>query len=112
MDGFKRGDRVDITAKNIEIHQVDTDGTLWYVVPANTALYRIPPDATVTRSDPEHWPPVPGDVWVDREGDAWIVTDRDGPTEMVTAGAHSGRPDDVLTEYAPLRLIHRPGVDL
>lgn len=42
------------------------------------------PPAALDRRKPKHWPPKPGHIWEDRDGDRWICTTMTGDGSYLT----------------------------
>lgn len=123
------GDVVDITIRGVTVEgpvsadrlayrvQHETDGSVQFLVPAG-AKYSA--RVTIERQAPAEWPPMVGDVWLDRDGDEWLAFRRaerydgarltDGArTEMVRAvereiGHGNPRPDRFLANHGPVTL--------
>ena len=68
-------------------------------------------DFTVTRRDPENWPPVKGDVWASDKESWFARQDEDIFAKTYLYRATSGRgmelTEDVLRAFPEIRLVYR-----
>lgn len=127
MNGrYLTGEIVDITIKGARIaghHRPNADPGILEIIPQGTkepVYIPLPADGIeVERVAPPAWPPLPGDLWTDREGRPWFafdVADHDevepvrvlfqGPS-VHDFGSHKD-PDEVNQRYGPMSLTHRP----
>jgi hypothetical protein len=60
---------------------------------------------------PEHWPPLLGDVWQDREGRRWAAfRDRDTSYLECLAMPADDSAEEIDRVYGPMTLVSRPDV--
>jgi hypothetical protein len=117
---FREGDRVDITVKGASVDGVATDLNLLVInltpdAPGGSAQALDLPlaeNVTVEHASPAEWPPLPGDLWRDHDGDVWLVCMiGDGEVSALTmicaAGAADRSPEQLLTKFGPPTLVHR-----
>ncbi|HEY4377531.1 MAG TPA: hypothetical protein VGM93_10240 [Acidimicrobiales bacterium] len=69
---------------------------------------------TVTRTAPAEWPPQPGDIWEDKDGDEWAAALQWGGEDVVlfstdVSGSIWTDFEKMATEAGPLKLIRRRG---
>lgn len=119
MSSFKPGEIVDITIKGARVEWANsTDMNVWAVdeVDPDTGvnlgeqitISHAAENVTIERVAPAEWPPRPGDLWRDGEGDVWFaVEDRDGDVHFRATGDTYAPTDWAAKHYAPLTLVHR-----
>lgn len=132
MNQFEAHEYVDITIPRARVIKVDCPGddvflSVVYGENNHLATIRIEDAITITRVAPAEWPPRPGDLWRDREGELWFTArhwpDYDDPKDSkgvnaegwrpVMVPVHLGeqgspwRPEDVLQPAGPFTLVHR-----
>jgi hypothetical protein len=124
------GDVVDIAIRGVTVQTIrDGDEVIEIRIEhtdAGTQVFTLPagapyaPHITIERQAPAEWPPMVGDVWLDRDGDEWLAFRRaerydgtritEGPRlEMVRAveqaiGHGNPRPDRFLANHGPVTL--------
>jgi hypothetical protein len=64
---------------------------------------------------PEHWPPLPGDIWQDKDGNRWTCsaeqhTANGRPYLVCLAFTADDSADEINRKYGPMRLVYRPDV--
>lgn len=122
MSDYKPGEIVDITIRGARVLANGTDDLgrpfLEFTHGEQNVLAAVERDdhaVTIERVTPAEWPPQPGDLWRDSDGDVWfaygLVFDGDGLKALRCAnGAKVLGPwgsDDVNQQYGPLVLVHR-----
>lgn len=116
MSEFKPGEIVDITIKGARVDgwvPETSELTVESTADANselTAFDLTSDQITVERVAPAEWPPRPGDLWRDREGDVWFaVEDEDGTITMVcqVTACVSRPPDEFMRTLDPLTFVYR-----
>lgn len=133
MTDYQPGEIVEITIRGARVDRLDSaknqrfmvgdDDELWLALPLSEAV-------TIERFAPAEWPPQPGDVWLDRDGNPWFgcwycldpdspdpawvpFVDSDGAAIAVlnqTAGpmgAGPERPEWLVQQRGPLTLAYR-----
>ncbi|GAA3223021.1 hypothetical protein [Actinocorallia longicatena] len=124
MADFQVGEVVDITIKGVRFlaPAEDEGGSVVIRAADGTEGWIMPPQAEIARVAPAEWPPQPGDLWRDRDGDTWhgvLVDDNDTVDEPYTvlgAGRSSKNnaveePGQILEWHGPLALVHREQQD-
>lgn len=126
---FQPGEIVDITIKGARVEEpTDDQGNLEFTYSGDEGLVSfegvvvpLADAVTVERVAPAEWPPRPGDLWRDRDGDAWyalLVDDDDMADEPYVIlrpsrsskdpGLHfQGDNERIITWHGPLTLAHR-----
>ena len=109
MSEFRKGEHVRATIEG-PVTQ-DALGSI-YVDVGDVGAVEIPkvaPRVTIERVAPADWPPRPGDLWRDRDGEIWFVV-----THMDHSGPHLRASDDsiapadyIARHFGPLTLVHR-----
>lgn len=132
MTGYQPGEIVDITIRGARIEAEYEDGLTVDIAPENPSAMPVDlpwgPDLAVERRAPAEWPPQPGDLWRDRNGDLWFGcrycadpddnADWEGcnddgwrtvltPSDGGPYGNSSKRPDAVNQQFGPMALVHR-----
>ena len=113
MSDFKPGEMVDITIKGARVVRSDECGVTVDFAPADEFATHVSfpwgPDLLVERVAPAEWPPQPGDLWRDHDGNLWFVLDRpDHSTPHFRSPADSIAPGDyIAAHHGPLTLVHR-----
>lgn len=118
MSVFQLGEIVDIAIQGVRIHEQHPNGSVTISADAHDggpAHWPMPPEAVIIRRAPAEWPPVPGDLWRDRNGAAWFAADVHDSAEtdepkIVMVFAHEDYRvtfDQVNQSYGPLKLVHR-----
>lgn len=132
MSTYQRGEivRITLTASVVEEGQATRDGgcpfrqLLVYCGTGDSErMLSIDVDApglVIERVAPAEWPPQPGDVWKDRDGDAWFgveVDDDDAsdgsyvvlqPVKTSKRGGIFNADLSAINErHGPMRLVHR-----
>lgn len=106
---FQPGEIVDIAIRNVRyvstnewFHTVEgTEGPTFQVLVNQSVL---------TRVAPKEWPPQPGDVWTDRDGDGWFTfNNASGDIQFIAASGGRYGEDNLLKTLGPLRLVRRRG---
>lgn len=69
--------------------------------PATDTAMSVLPDEM-----PEHWPPIHGDVWEDKDGDPWLA-ESNGTLVRLCKPPADDSPAEILRAYGPLRLRSR-----
>lgn len=108
MGVFRHGETVDIAIKGVTIAESDPWGV--HIVDEHGRKYQMPPQAAITRADPEGWPPMGGDLWRDKDGVLWFCRlDDDHGLYLVasTDGYHGASPLALSQTRSPLVLVHR-----
>lgn len=131
MSEFKPGEIVDITIKGARIEWANsTDMNVWAVdeVDPDTGvnlgeqitISHTAENITVERVAPAEWPPRPGDLWRDHDGDVWfcrawqaedkwrtgLVCARRVPGKSAILGG-SMSAAQVQDRHGPLTFVHR-----
>jgi hypothetical protein len=117
---FRKGDLVDFTVRGARIDGVADD--------LNLLVMNLTPDdpqgsvqaldlplaknIEVAHSARAEWPPLPGDLWRDSDGDVWLACMvGDGEvfalTMICAAGAADRSPEQLSARFGPLALVHR-----
>lgn len=129
---FEVGEHVDITIRNVKVVNTfkdtplnaSTRTVLVFKLPSEDTerdrSYTAPiyDDVTVKRVAPAEWPPQPGDLWRDREGELWFAyvvhEQRSSYVDMRCEDDGKGLPpfgDDgvggVNERFGPMTLVHR-----
>ncbi|WUI02071.1 hypothetical protein OHR68_09775 [Spirillospora sp. NBC_00431] len=121
MSTIQPGEYGDITIKDARISTAhESTGVLHAKTQAGGFLTFKPDDPQVTfeRVAPAEWPPRPGDLWRDRDGDTWhsvLVDDDDTADEAYVilrpgrSSKHHGTAElhDIVQWHGPLTLVHR-----
>lgn len=133
MSSFVTGEVVDITIKGARVQADDLDDVGFRTITVthgeiNNSLHvQQGDDVTIERVAPAEWPPRPGDLWRDREGELWFAAqhwpDYDDVKDCrgmngtgwrpVLVPVHLGeqgspaRPEDVIQPCGPFTLVHR-----
>ncbi|MGH3379525.1 MAG: hypothetical protein ACRDP6_32800 [Actinoallomurus sp.] len=120
MSGLRPGELVDVTIKGVRVDAVHPDGTPDIIADDSDGLatvWVLPPQAAIERVAPAEWPPQPGDLWRDRDGDLWFGLLDDNDEELLTVlspGRTSKHPafidsgnDTIQRDHGPLALVHR-----
>jgi hypothetical protein len=55
---------------------------------------------------PEHWPPQPGDIWQDRNGNRWASQVHDGYLVCLAFTADDSA-EEIQKHHGPMRLVYR-----
>ncbi|MFV2094862.1 hypothetical protein ACFHW1_05135 [Micromonospora sp. LOL_014] len=119
MSDYQTGETVDITIGRAlidHVHEAPGLGQVLHVLYVDPIgdqrVIEVAVDAesvTVEYSSPPGWPPQSRDVWIDRDGDAWIGLGVD--LAQALGDGNMVAPDVAARRYGPLRLVYRPGGD-
>ena len=128
---FREGDRVRITVEDVVVTNVYQTGRKSFDGPyedtgAVMVFRHLDEDVengphsvnlgakgvTVEHAAPAEWPPQPGDLWRDCDGDVWLVCmvgdgEVFGLTMICAAGAADRSPEQLAERFGPLTLVHR-----
>src|SRR6266511_4050567 len=124
-DGLLIGERVTVTVFGARVEEVQPDpgGAACVVLlsygPGRMVVDVAAPAVAVQRVAPPQWPPLPGDVWEDRDGVEWfcrLIYTQDATeasAELVCAvggQAYRLNAEDLLDRCGPMRLRRRRGL--
>ncbi|MGI5162779.1 hypothetical protein ACQEU3_47235 [Spirillospora sp. CA-253888] len=109
MSDFQPDEVVDVVVKGVRYAGQDPRGAVTILDERGDA-FDMPPQAAITRVAPAAWPPVPGDLWRDRNGSLWFALLDEREVRLVphqpTRFAWF-EPSAVLTQAGPLSLVRR-----
>lgn len=106
-DDLQKGDRADITINGVSIVERHEDGSVT-VADEHGNHYPMPPQATVTRVAPAHWPPQRDDIWVAEHGARYFAySGKEGEMRFMIGSGASWEVGYLHAIY-PVRLLERP----
>lgn len=73
MSEFKAGDLVSVTYKG-RIHYFNKTKSEYWVIPEGISFSNLVLADSITRLDPDNWPPQLGDIW-EAEGEEYVAID-------------------------------------
>jgi hypothetical protein len=109
---FEPGELVNVQLRGVRYVGCDQDVCHGIETPDGNQ-WSMPLTAVIERMAPPEWPPQPGDIWVDRNGNEWFAGAVDEYSTavrlvLVDDGSVLG-PDVVIREFGPMRLERRRG---
>lgn len=109
MSDFTPGEIVNITIKGVRVVGAN-ESTVTIVADhpdGEPAHYLMPPQAAVTRGDPEWWPPRPGDLLREGDGLLWFACANGSNVLYRTAWSERMEHQEAWEKRHLLTLVHR-----